>query len=212
MAGRDVQPVGTASNPRYFDGYMHRSDGEMVRGRLLAYRTENGVVSGSRLTAIFTIDRPVTEVWEQFKDFNRWQNSGGYYYSPGLIGDVAGKTFRLSTEPNDGGPHQYEVLEVIPHYLIVIHEPAPEHSPAVQRTGGLGGVRPGFHAFALDDYDGQTSVTLQGEHISLAARGAEADAMTDEEAADRWRAINEGAGHLWVDHFIPTLRGLVYEA
>lgn len=212
MAGTDVEPVGTAGNPRYFDGYLHRRDGETVRGTLLAYRTQDGVVSGSRLSAIFTIDRPVTEVWQQFKDFNGWQNSGGMYYSPGLIGDVATKSFRLSTEPDDEGPPQYEVLEVIPQYLLVIQESNPEHSPAVQRTGGLGGVRPGFHVFALDDYDGQTTVTMQGEHVSLVARGAEADAMTDEEAADRWRALNERAGQTWVDHFIPTLRKLVYEA
>lgn len=217
MAKTDVsKPVeGTVDKPRYFDGFMHRSEGALVRGRLMVYRTGEGVVAGSRLTTIFDVDRPVSEVWEQFKDFNRWQNAAGFYYS-GVIGDLGGKTFRLSEKPNDGGPHQYEVAHVIPEYLIVVNEPMPETGwvdparPAIGADGG--GGRAGVITFGLDDYDGKTTVTMFGEHATVVARGSDADSMTDEEAVAPWREVNDGSGKKWAEILIPGLRQLVYEA
>jgi hypothetical protein len=207
----DIQE-GTRQAPRWIDGLTEVGDDWRIRLRYFIYRTDLGLVSGCNLTANWTIDRPTPDVWPFLKDFNLWQSEYGHHYT-GVIGDLEGKTFRISATPNDGGPHQYEVLKVFPEYMIVVTQPVPESNDIGAEVGiGLGRIPAGFHIVALDDYNGQTTVNFQMNHESLMAEPADADSMSDDEALAPWRELSKSGVMKWRDVFIPTLRKLVYEA
>src|SRR5205814_1231587 len=104
----------------------------------------------------------------------------------------------------------YEVLKVIPHYLIVLNQPTPDKNDVGHGNEiGLGEVPAGFHVFALEKYNSKTLVTCFGDHASLMARAGER--MSFEEAAEPFRALSEGAGEMWRE-FIPNLRKVVQQA
>src|SRR5262249_29731254 len=110
----------TVPGRTYYEGPSDVNADERIHARYFTYKTKDALVAGDCYCIMFTIDRPAKEVWRYLRDFNLWQNEHHHYYS-GVIGDLEGQTFRLSDKPNDPGPHYYEVLKVIPEYLIVIN-------------------------------------------------------------------------------------------
>jgi hypothetical protein len=168
--------------------------------RVYTYKTDVMVVSGATISVMFTIHRMAKDVWPYLKDFNLWQNAYGYYYT-GIVGDLEGKTFRISSRPNDLEafyPFEYQVTRVIPEQLISIFQPAPE-------DGGTDGISPGIHIFMLNEYDSKTIVTVLMEHATRAI-GA-----TEEEAVAPWLKEMPEIQRMWRDVFIPTLKKLAYE-
>jgi hypothetical protein len=217
----------TALTPTYHEGPIE-SDGDVrLNRRWFTYETDAGLVAGSILNVMFTIDRPVSEVWPYFKDFNLWQNSYDHYYSE-VVGDLdEGQTFSISSTPNTPGLHHYEVVRVIPEQTIVLSQPVPPDepngAPDADRSGesgtwkghrlpGTGGVSPGFHVFVLTHDDGKTVITVMMQHASLMARGESAREITPAEAVDSWREIGADGVMKWRDIFIPNLKKIVYEA
>src|SRR5579864_2400598 len=78
---------GSFSAPHYYDGPTDVREDIQLQQRYFAYRTERGIVAGCDFNVSFTIDRPTPQVWPYFKDFNRWQNSYGHFYS-GVLGEL----------------------------------------------------------------------------------------------------------------------------
>jgi len=188
---------GTPQSPRYYEGTAEIRDDVHQRRRYFTYRTGDVLVAGYAGSVMFTIDRPARDVWPCLKDFNLWQSSHRHYYS-GVVGDLEGKTFRLSSEPNDSGPHQYDVIRVIPEHLIVISQPVP-------KDGANGGVSPGFHVFMLNEHGGKTIVTILLEHAIGTTD------KTEEQAVEYWRAMTPEFQMKWRDIFIPNLKKLVLQ-
>jgi len=197
----------------YFEAYSDVDGEEKMKARYFTYRIPEGLVAGVRMTVHFTVDGTPKEVWPFLKDFNAWQNSSGYYYS-GVIGELEGKSFRLTDDADDlDGPHQYQVAKVLDEYVIVLFQPIGESNDVGGNwTIGQGGVSPGFHIVGCDEFDGRTYVTFHMEHASLMASGEAADAMTEEEATVPWEGLTMAARAKWRDGFIPTLRQLVADA
>lgn len=209
------QITGTVQARRYYEGPSDIRGDVRVHGRFFTYRTDAGLVSGCAFNVMFTIDRPAREAWPYVKDFNLWQNAYNHYYS-GVVGDLEGKTFRLSVKPNDPGPHHYRVERVIPEYLIVFNQPVPtteEETRSLKALGypGVYAVSPGYHVFMLNEHGGKTDVTIFMEHATVMAPRNQK--MTDEEALAPWRGEKKAPEWLrkWRDDFIPTLKKLVYE-
>ncbi|MEP7242922.1 MAG: hypothetical protein ABI885_04475 [Gammaproteobacteria bacterium] len=193
----------SASARTYYEGPADINCDERVHQRYFTYHTDQGLVAGVDCSVMFTIDRQARDVWPYLKDFNLWQNEHRHYYS-GVLGDLEGRTFRLSDKPNDAGPHYYEVLKVIPEYLIAINQPVPADSSSAGFPG-KGGVSPGFHVFTLNEHGGKTTVTAFMEHAAIAEG-------TGEEAVTPWRKLVEGGWQRkWREDFIRTLKRLVYE-
>jgi hypothetical protein len=201
-----VSGEGTVLAPTYYEGPFVIQDDVHIRRRYYTYRTEEGLVAGTTLSVMFTIDRPQREVWPYIKDFNLWQNPFTHFYS-GVIGDLDGKTFALSLDRNDLGKHRYQVVRVIPEHVIAIYQPAlEENSPYIP---GLGGISPGFHVFMLNEHAGKTVVTILMEHASYASGDPD---MRVEEALGPWRAGPGPEGvRKWHEDFIPELKRLVYD-
>lgn len=187
----------------YFEGPCDVNGDEQIHARYYAEQADEGLVVGDCYSVMFTIDRPSKDVWKYLKDFNLWQNEHNHYYS-GVVGDLEGRTFRLSSKPNEPGPHYYEVVKVIPEYLIVINQPVPADG-STAGFPGKGGVSPGFHVFMLNEYQGRTTVSVFMTH---AARAVESD---EQAALQPWREIVErDAQPKWRNDFIRTLKRLVY--
>jgi hypothetical protein len=216
----------TALAPTWHEGPVERHDDVRLNRRWFSYDSEAGLVAGSILNVMFTIDRPVCDVWPHFKDFNLWQNVYDHYYSE-VVGDLEeGQTFSISSNPNTPGLHHYEVVRVIPEQAIVISQPVPSEKPDEPEAGGdgtsgswqghrlpgTGGISPGFHVFTLTHDEGKTVVTVMMQHASLMARGESAREMTPDEAVDAWQEIGADGLMKWRDIFIPTLKKIVYEA
>jgi hypothetical protein len=212
MATNTHQAVeGTADSFKWIDDYVDINGGDRMQSRFFTYRADVGVVAGKTMSVTFTVDRPARDVWPYLKDFNLWQNAAEYYYS-GVVGDLEGHTFRLSSDPNDNGPHQYEVVRVIPEYLIVLYQPVPKANDIGGRWAiGEGGVSGGFHAIGLEEVDGGTIISFRMQHASVMASASQADELTEEEAIAPWRTMSAATRKKWRDIFIPSLRKLVYD-
>jgi hypothetical protein len=160
-------------------------------------------------------DAPRERVWPYAKDFNLWQNVGGYYYSA-VLGDIEGQPFSLGFEPSEVENVEfhdsafYKVEKVIPEYVLIVSQPVltDEQVKAYGMTG-YGGYSAGYHVLTLNDFGGKTTVAIATEHASVMARPG--DPMTREEALAPVR--NSGISHLhrWRDLFIPKLKQLVDE-
>ena len=195
----------TFSTPHYYDGPADSRDDIQLEQRYFAYRTEGGIVAGCDFNVSFTIDRPTTQVWPYFKDFNLWQNSYGHFYS-GVLGalysrptlELGAESFRIGDKPNDEGPHQYRILRVIPERTIVIYQPVPP-------DGTTSGVSPGFHVFMLLRHGNTSLVTGLMEHALRTQDESE------EQALAFWRKETPEWQRKWRDIFIPNLKKLVYE-
>jgi len=203
----DTLTTGTALAPKYFESFCDNQGGVVLHGRYFTYATDSGTVCGATLSVRFSIDRPVKSVWPYFKDFNSWQNCEHYYYS-GVVGDLDGKTFRISDKPNDGGPHQYHVIRVIPECLIVLSQSIPDVGVGETGLPGLGEVSPGFMVFSLDECEGQTQAVIFMEHASYASRSKNIDI---DQALAPWREIIMDARKKFRDSFVPTLKKIIYE-
>ena len=183
-------------NLRYYEGPAERDADVCLHQRYFTFRSGGGWVAGKNFNVMFTIERCAAEVWPQFKDFNRWQNAYGHYYS-GVLGDLEGKTFRLSEAPNETGPDQYKVTRVIPEHLIVLFQTIPEF-------GSAAGMSPDCHVFMLNEHAGKTVITALMEHASFAAN------VDEEEALAPWREVAPESHRKWRESFIPGLKKLVY--
>jgi hypothetical protein len=188
---------GTVPDPSYYGGPADIDGDVHLHQRYFTYKTHAGWVGGKTFNVMFTVDRLARDVWPHLKDFNRWQNSYGHYYS-GVVGDLEGKTFRLGSAPDETGPHQYLVRRVIPEHLIVLLQVIPEH-------GSAGDINPDCHVFMLNEHNGRTVVTVLMEHASLS------NGKTEEEALRPWREVAPESQRKWQDIFIPTLKQLVYQ-
>ena len=202
-------PGGSAQCPNYHEGPVHSRGDVHLHARYFTYQTDAGLVAGDNFSVMFTLERSAKEVWPYFKDFNRWQKD--HYYS-GVAGDLEGKPLRLSSQPNEPGPHQYQVLRVIPEHLIVLYQPVPEGNYE-GLSWWLGGISPGFHVFMLNEHDDNTVVTVLMNHASLMERASESHGMTEDEALRPWRdeQVVPDALRKWRDDFIPVLKKLVHE-
>jgi hypothetical protein len=207
IRGALARVVPMEGTTRYYDGPADVNGDVCLHQRYFTYRTDAGLVAGKNFNVMFTIKRPAKEAWPHFKDFNRWQNAANHYYS-GVVGDLEGQTFRISLKPTDFGPHQYQVLRVIPEYMIVLFQPIPENGTGDTYLPGLGGVSPGLHVFMLNEHDGKTTLTILMEHASYASRERN---MTAEDALRPWRNMAAQSHDKWRDIFVPTLKKLVYE-
>jgi hypothetical protein len=194
----------TPAERTYYEGPSDINGDERIHARYFSYPTPAGLVVGDCYSVMFTIDRPASQVWRYLKDFNLWQNEHQHYYS-GVVGELEGQTLRLSNQPDDPGPHYYEVVKVIPEYLIVIRQPVPADGSSAGMPG-IGGVSPGFHVFMLNEHAGRTTVSILMQH------GARAGTQNEEAALMPWRELVEtNARPKWRDEFIRTLKRLVYE-
>jgi len=171
--------------PRDVDGDVH------IHQRFYTEDTEAGRVVGKTLSMLFTIDAPAREVWPHLKDFNPWQNEYGHYYS-GVIGDLEGETFRIAASADDlDGPHQYEVVRVIPEHLIVVMQP----------QTAAAGQSPDSHTVMLNEHDGRSTVSIVMQHATLLD-----DPAKEEETRAYWDEIAQESQRKWRDIFIPTLK------
>jgi len=183
-----------------------------ISAQYFAYETAEGLVSGTTIDVMFTIDRPAREVWPVFKDFTRWQK--GHLYS-GVLGDIEGKMFYLSADPSAAGvkePGQkeirilYQLVKVIPEHLIILSQPV--ETERVSVFPGLGRVSPGYSVFTLNEHGGKTTITGLMNHASLMQEPGQV--MLDEEAIQPWRAMMQEGIRKWRDEFIPDLKKHVH--
>ncbi len=197
--------AGGGSAPRYREGPVIIDGDVQLRRRYFTYDTDDGLVVGTALNVAFVIDYPVAKVWPYFKDFNLWQNPHSHYYS-GVLGDLEGRTFRISVKPDESGPHYYEVLRVIPEHLIVISQPIPMDGSSAEVAPGLGsgGVSPGFHVFMLNESEGKTLMTIFMEH-KFRTRD-----LSEEQAFEKMSWTSSSLRR-WQEGFVPTLKKLIHE-
>ena len=203
--------AGTATAPKYYDGIDEVHDDVKLNTRLFTYRGDEGLVAGNRTSVSWTVDRPASDVWRYARDWNTWQSQYDHWYSAPL-GDLEGKTFSLSKEPNDTErPHFYHVLKVMPEHLIVILQP-PNPGSDAEPTGlpGFAGVSPGFHVFMCNEHGGKSECHVVMEHASVMARPSDPE-ISDEEALAPWHQLLPEWHRKWRDDFIPTLKKLIYE-
>lgn len=203
----EAEPEAKAPEMRYYEGPASLVGDVGIHQRVFSHQTAAGVLAGVEVSVMFSVERPARVVWAQLKDFNRWQNSYGYYYS-GVVGelytdesrDLGNQSFRIAinkpNKPREDYPYAYRVLKVIPERLIVLFQPVPE-------DGGNGGVSPGFHVFMLNEHCGKTLVTIHMEHASRRRE------VTEDEALDPWRKMMPEYERFWRDIFIPNLKRLV---
>jgi hypothetical protein len=202
---------GSVRTPRFQAGPGDVVDDVRLNGRYYTYVRDVGLVAGVTLSVMCVVDRPVREVWPVYKDHNLWQNSYDYYYS-GVVGDLEGQTFTLGgspTEPTSNPP--YEVLRVVPEYLVVFHQPSVGQWPVNSVMPGHGIVSPGVMSFGVDEYAGQSHIAVFMEHSSVMALPDEIAAMTEDDVIGPWREMLVDGVRKWRDIFIPNLKELVYE-
>jgi hypothetical protein len=194
----------------YYDGPTAHTDDISLKGRFFTARGDAGFIAGSVINVTFSVAAPIPKVWPIASDWNLWQNSSSYYYS-GVLRDLEGQTFRLSVKPDDTEmPHLYRMDKVVAEQLMVISQPVlTDKDLEVYPIPGFGGASGGYHVFNFTDYDGTTTITGYMDHGSVAARGADADTITAEEALKPWRESLPAGLERWRDGFIPTLRKLV---
>lgn len=191
---RPQSPRETSSVPTYYDGSVEIKDDVRLHARYYVQNAGDARLVGCVVSIAFRLDRLAKDVWPYFKDSNLWHNCGGYHYS-GVLGDLEGKTFRISPQPNEAGPHQYRVVKVIPEHLIVWEQPGPWDGGPQQWNG--------YGVYMLNEHDGKTFVNVVMQHA------IRAQDQTDEEAMDFWRGISESGQLKWRDFFIPTLKRLI---
>src|SRR5262249_16615630 len=135
----------------YVEGSTWTDGDDRLHTTYFTYRIDAGLVGGARMTVHFAVEGTRKEVWPFLKDFNAWANSRGYFYDS-VVGDQEGKSFRLSLDPNNfEGAMSYDVLKVIPEYVLVVSQPVPAGAYGVgDLTIGEGGVSAGFHIVGLD--------------------------------------------------------------
>jgi hypothetical protein len=196
----------TGPGRTYYDGPTSNKTDEHVRQRFFTFTTETGkLAAGVTATVMFTIDRPAKNVWPILSNFNTWQNEHKHLYS-GIVGELEGKTFHLKIEASQPGPYFYEVIKVIPEYLLVFHQPIPKDGTA-GGLPGLGGLSPGFHVFMLNEHSGRSTVTIFMEHTSIAGTQDVTEALRP------WRKVVDAEWMpKWRQGFIDTIKKLVYEA
>jgi hypothetical protein len=201
-AGGEVRNFEIHQGPRRDEGDLH------LNRQFFTYEIDAGLVAGSLLSVMFTIERPAKDVWPYFKDFNLWQNQLSHFYS-GVVGDLEGDEFFLTLDKDKRG-WRYDVLRVIPEHVMVVSQPFPEPGEDVS-VPGHGVVSPGFHVFMLNEHEGKTVATILMQHASLMADAAAGETMTAEEALEPWSGMGVEGVRKWAEDFVPTLRKLIDE-
>ena len=204
---------GTVLEPVYYDGPEETIDDVSLSQQLFSYETAEGLVVGRTFNVIFTVDRPVTEVWPLFKDFNRWQNQFGHFYS-GVVGDLYSseehdlgeETFAMSTDPENLGRHEFSILRVIPQQAMIIFQPIAEEGATESRFFfGRGGVSPGFHIYMLNRQGNKTLVTILMEHATRVKD------ISVEEALKPWWTMVDAGHRKFRDLMIPGFKDMLTE-
>jgi hypothetical protein len=204
---------GTVLEPLFYDGPGETIGDVSLSQQMFSYDTDKGLVVGRTFNVMFSIDRPVHEVWSIYKDFNIWQNKFGHFYS-GVVGDLyhseehdlGRETFAMSTDPENLGRHEFTILRVIPGHGMVIFQPIPDEDATESRFFfGRGGISPGFHIYTLNGQGDKTVVTILMEHATRTT------GLSIEEALAPWRTMLEAGHRKFRDMMIPELKALVYE-
>jgi hypothetical protein len=194
---------GTVESPKFRRAIDETHDDFRYSAKYYTFDTDEGLVAGATISLTCTIHRPAREVWPVFKDHTLWQDAYHHYYS-GVVGDLEGKTFMLSTNPNEFDKHRYEVLKVIPEHLIIVHQPIPDDDFSLAPGHPQGGVSPGVMVSTLNEFDGETVINVFMEHRFRTQVLSEEDALAEffwmPDALLKWR-----------DVFIPALKMLVYK-
>jgi hypothetical protein len=200
---------GTALAPRHYQGPTEIREDVKLNRQYFSYLAEEGLVAGSLLSVMFTIERSAAEIWPHLRDFNRWLSDR--YYSV-VVGDSEGTTLTLSTSPTGPPIAEFEVTRVIPEHVIVFSQPIEPTGKNVKiPLPGSDGVSRGFQTFMLNEHGGQTVVTILLQHASVMAAGLQATEMSDDEAVEHWRRYGVDLKQ-WVDIWIPNLKRLVYDS
>jgi hypothetical protein len=133
---------GTALAPRHYQGPTEIREDVKLNRQYFSYLAEEGLVAGSLLSVMFTIERSAAEICPHLRDFNRWQSNR--YYS-GIVGDSAGETMTLAFGSNRSPGAEYTVSRVIPERVIVLSQPIEPTGKDVEITlPGADGVSRGF--------------------------------------------------------------------
>jgi hypothetical protein len=203
----------TRPQPKYHEAIDETHGDVRLHTRLFTLRNELGLVVGNRTSVTFTIDAPAAAVWPFAGDWNTWQAPFNHHYS-GVLADLEGQTFALTDTPDDAEhPAAYEVLKVMPEYLIVINQPVLSEEEHVKYgLPGYAGTSPGFHVLMLSEFDGKTTVNVLMDHATVAARPSDPE-LSDEDALAPW--LEPGMvpewHRKWRDDFIPLFKKLVAE-
>ncbi len=201
---------GTKASPMHYQGPIHVEKDVKLNRQYLTYVDDVGVVAGSLLSVAFDLQGSSADIWPQFKDFNLWQNSYGYYYSR-VVGDSEGPGLEIAFESGGQAKGEYDVVRVIPEHIIVLSQPVPnEKIMEDNRMPGDGGVSAGFHSFTLTSVGETTLVTAILQHAAVMA--PEAAGTSEDEVLAPWREYGEEGISKWRDSFIPTLKQLVESA
>jgi hypothetical protein len=192
--GAAAPEEGTILNPKHHGGLTDINADVCLRQQFYTYRTTTGVVVGKTFNVMFTIDQPAAKVWPYFKDFNLWQNSYNHYYS-GVLGDLEGKTFAISTT-KEFGRHRWQVIRVIPEHVIVLLETDPEGGRPPDSI-------PDCHVFMLNEHGDKTVMTILMQHSSMSS------SETESQMLDHWKKVAAESQRKWRDVFIPILKKIV---
>lgn len=147
-----------------------------------------------------TLNHPVSEVWEVFKDFNRWMGRFGYEWD-GIVGDREDNFVYLGNRPGanaiaweDGLRIKYIVRKVVPERLIYLDSPpAPIEDPEKK------GVWVGHNLMMLHEEGNTTKIVVFMEHTFYS------ETMSLEELRAVARGWKEDGVAFWRDYFIPDL-------
>jgi len=146
------------------------------------------------------VAHPVREVWQVFKDFNRWQSRFGYEWD-GVVGNKEDQLVYLGNRSGandlkwqDGLRFKYIVRKVVPERLIYLdNPPAPIEDPAKE------GFWEGHNLMMLYEEGQHTAIAIFMEHTWYS------ETMSIEELRAEAKATLEGGVAFWRDHFIPDL-------
>jgi hypothetical protein len=204
------RPTALARN--WYDDHEIEDGDLRLKTRLFTYATDEGLVAGSTTNVVFTLNQPASVVWPIFKDTNLWQNNADHFYSKAAGDCEDGEKYYLEergqSEDGEQAREWYEVVRILPEYLMVKRQP-PVTEGVSPGLPGLGGVSPGFHVFTLNEHGGECLATVTMEHASYAAYDHD---TTDEEALAPWREVAPEWTPKWRDSFVPVLKQLVDEA
>lgn len=203
---------GTFSAPAISEISLRQSDGATIRRVVYSYSDGAAEVVGTKTSVLFTLNRPVKDVWPVFRDFNKWQNAAGLFYS-GEFGDQEGKLefmMRQRDKPSIDTTQAFIVEHIIPQSAIVLYSPLWEATDEHGRK--LGSRHEGKNVFMLTEVDGTTIVTAAMEH-AYHYHGPEARRRAEEALSQRVKTAQDakksGAKDIWESDFIPALRALL---
>lgn len=145
------------------------------------------------LEVSWRVEQPLARVWDQFKDFNRWQNQHGYYWSGAMEdGNVVYMSDKVSSY---GARIPYVVRKVIPSQLLYLESlPSP--------YGGTETAWSGHNIMSFAGGADSTQISIYMEHTWQSRKDSAA------KMAEIAKAAVDAATIFWKDSFIPAFEGL----